>query len=188
MTSIAELWLPILVSSVFVFVASSIIWMALPIHKKDFRELPNEAAVMSAMKAQNVKPGVYVYPWAQCSNSKDPAALEKAKAGPWGQVLVAPRATSMGSTLGLWFVHIVVLSVFIAYVTGVSLPPGAEYLKVFQVAGAAAFLGYAGGLLPRFIWEGKPWPLLPGAIFDAVVYTLLTAGAFGWLWPQLLPG
>jgi hypothetical protein len=186
MTTIAELWLPILVSSVLVFIASSIIWMALPIHKKDYNELPNEAGVMAAMKTQNVKPGIYVYPWAQCAKSPDPAAIERAKTGPWGQVLVAPRAPTMGWTLGLWFLHIVVLSVFIAYVAGISLPRGAEYLKVFQVAGAAAFLGYVGGLLPRFIWEGKPWSILPGAMFDAVVYTLLTAGAFGWLWPVLI--
>ena len=38
-----DLWLPILLSAVFVFVASSIIHMAIPIHKGDYKRLPGEA-------------------------------------------------------------------------------------------------------------------------------------------------
>lgn len=42
MVTLSALWLPILLSAVIVFVASSIIHMAIPIHKNDYRQLPDE--------------------------------------------------------------------------------------------------------------------------------------------------
>ena len=41
--SLAALWLPILLSAVIVFVVSSILHMALPFHKNDYRQLPGPA-------------------------------------------------------------------------------------------------------------------------------------------------
>ena len=45
MTGLPALWLPILLSSVIVFVASSIIHMLLPWHKSDYPKVPNEDRV-----------------------------------------------------------------------------------------------------------------------------------------------
>ena len=45
MVSISALWLPILLSAVIVFVASSIIHMVLPVHRGDYRKLPEEDRV-----------------------------------------------------------------------------------------------------------------------------------------------
>jgi len=50
MTSLYTLWLPILLSSVFVFVASSVIHMLLPWHKGDYSSVPNEERVMDALR------------------------------------------------------------------------------------------------------------------------------------------
>src|SRR5579863_8933433 len=50
MSVLQALWLPILLSSVFVFLASSIIHIALPRwHKGDYLKVPNEDEVMDAM-------------------------------------------------------------------------------------------------------------------------------------------
>ena len=49
MVSLASLWLPILLSAVVVFIVSSIVHMVLPYHRSDFRQLPGEASVMTAM-------------------------------------------------------------------------------------------------------------------------------------------
>ena len=57
MVPLADLWLPIVLSAVFVFVASSVIHMALQIHKKDFQKLPNEDQVLAAMRGAGLKPG-----------------------------------------------------------------------------------------------------------------------------------
>jgi hypothetical protein len=52
------------------------------------------------------------------------------------------------------------------------------------VAGTAAFLGYAAGAVPAAIWMGKPWRSAVKELADGLIYGLLTAGVFGWLWPR----
>ena len=52
MVTIGALWLPILLSAIAVWVASAIIWMAMPHHKSDFRKLPDEDAALRALTSQ----------------------------------------------------------------------------------------------------------------------------------------
>lgn len=47
--SVAALWMPILLSAVFVFVASSILHMVLPYHRSAFGKLPAEDEVRDAL-------------------------------------------------------------------------------------------------------------------------------------------
>jgi hypothetical protein len=56
MVPLSQLWLPVLVSAIFVFVASSILHMVLPFHRKDFRPLPSEADVMAALRRFDIRP------------------------------------------------------------------------------------------------------------------------------------
>ena len=49
--SLASLWLPILLSAVFVFIVSSVMHMFLPYHKSDYRKLPDEGKVMEALRS-----------------------------------------------------------------------------------------------------------------------------------------
>ena len=48
MVTLAALWLPILVSAILVFFASSLFHMVLPFHRSDYRKVPSEDAVMNA--------------------------------------------------------------------------------------------------------------------------------------------
>ena len=50
MVSLADLWLPILLSAVLVFVASSLIHMVLGWHRHDFKKFGAEDAVMDALR------------------------------------------------------------------------------------------------------------------------------------------
>jgi len=34
------------------------------------------------------------------------------------------------------------------------------------------------------IWMGKPWSSVIKDLADALIYGLLSAGVFGWLWPR----
>ena len=43
-----SLWLPILLSAVFVFLLSAVIHMALPWHKNDFKKMPDEDKIRAA--------------------------------------------------------------------------------------------------------------------------------------------
>lgn len=185
MVELTALWLPILVSAAIVFFASAIIWMASPLHKHDYKDPGDkQEAIVGMLRGGAFEPGVYYVPWCKGKDRKDPAFQAAMNAGPWAQLIVMPGKPNMGRSLGLWFVHLLMVGVFVAYLSSHALAPGAHYLKVFQAAGCAALLAHAGYALPLCIWHGQPWSQLPGRIVDGVIYALLTAGAFGWLWPK----
>jgi hypothetical protein len=91
---------------------------------------------------------------------------------------------AMPKFLGMWFAYCLVIGFFVAYLTGRTVAPGANYLGVFRVAGTAAFLAYGLGNLSNGIWKGQPWGVTLKEVIDGLVYALLTAGTFGWLWPR----
>jgi hypothetical protein len=187
MVSLTALWLPILLSAVIVFVASSILHMVLPYHKSDYKKLPNETLLSEAMRAEGgLVPGTYHFPHcADHKQMKSPEMMDKYKKGPIGLLTILPSGPpNMGKYLGTWFVYCVAISFVVAYLTGRTLVAGAPYLAVFRVAGTAAFLGYAGGHAADSIWKGQPWSTTAKHIFDGLVYALLTGGTFGWLWPR----
>lgn len=185
MVPVTALWLPILVSALFVFLASGIIHMVLPIHRNDFRKVPDEDRVMEALRGLAAAPGDYCVPRPDTPASlKDPAFLDKVKRGPTVFMTVLPgRDMAMGGQLAQWFVFAVVVSLFAGYVAGAALGPGADYLRVFRFAGTTAFVGYTMAFYPQSIWYKRPWSLQLKNTFDGLVYALLTAGVFGWLWP-----
>jgi hypothetical protein len=186
MVSILALWLPILVAGVIVFVASSILHMALPYHRSDYAKLSHEDDVMEAMRKAGVQPGDYMMP--HCSSHrelKNPAVLEKFKKGPVGAITIMPSGEpAMGGQLMQWFFYCVLVSVLAAYIAGRALQPGAHYLAVFRFAGATAFFSYAIGLWQDSIWYKKKWSTTAKNTIDGLIYGLLTGGTFGWLWPR----
>ncbi len=186
MVPVMSLWVPILLSAVIVFVASSIIHMLLPIHKNDFRKLPDEEGVMDALRKAGVGPGDYMFPHAgSMAELKSPAFTEKRTKGPVASMTVMESGpVSMGPSLAQWFLYCVAVGVFAAYVAGRALEPGAHYLKVFRFAGVTAFVGYSLALWQNTIWYKRAWTTTLKSNVDGLVYGLLTAGTFGWLWPK----
>lgn len=187
MVSIISLWLPILVSAVFVFIASSLIHMLLPYHRSDFKKVPNEDATMEELRKLNIPPGEYGIPYAENPKEmKSPEFQEKFKKGPLAFLTVLDnKAFNMGKNLALWFLYCVVVSIFAAYITSRALTPGADYLAVFRFAGATAFIGYTLALWQNSIWYKRSVKTNLKNTFDGLIYALLTAGTFGWLWPQV---
>ena len=183
MVPVLSLWAPILLAAVLVFLASSILHMVLPYHRSDFRKVPSEDELMEALRRFSVPPGNYMFPHAGSPAAmKDPAFVAKKERGPIG-ILTIMQNPSFGVSLAQWFVYSVVVGVFAAYVAGRALGPGAEYLAVFRFAGTTAFVGYALALWQYSIWYKIAWSTSLKSTFDSLIYALLTAGAFGWLWP-----
>lgn len=183
---ITALWLPILVAGILVFVVSSIIHMFLPYHRSDYSAVPQEDAVMDALRPFDIAPGDYVIP-----RGVDPEVMRseefqaKVAKGPVAFMTVLPpnAMSSMGSQLGQWFAYTLLVGVVTAYVAGRTLDSGAEYLDVFRLTGTVAFASYAMALMQRSIWFHQRWSTTLKSMFDGLVYAALTAGAFGWLWP-----
>ena len=186
MVPMVSLGIPILVSAVIVFVASSIIHMLLPYHRNDLLKVPREDEVLDALRGFNLPPGDYCAPHpGSPEGMKKPEFIEKMKKGPIVLMTIAPgEPPSMGKSLVLWFVYSVVVSFFAAYVASRALGPGAHYLAVFRFVGCTGFMGYSLALVQNSIWYKRNWGTTLKSVLDGLVYGLLTAGTFGWLWPR----
>lgn len=185
MVSLSALWLPILLSAVIVFIASSIMHMVLPYHHSDYKQLPNEAAVTAALRPLGLKKGLYHFPFCTHKDMKSPETVEKFKQGPIGLLTIFPSGPpAMPKFLGLWFGYCLIIGFFVAYLAAHTVASGVNYLVVFRVVGTAAFLAYGLGNISNGIWKGQPWSNTIKEVFDGLVYGLLTAGTFGWLWPR----
>lgn len=168
MTTIAALWLPILLSAVIVFIASAIIHMGPLWHRNDFPALPDQDRVIDALRPFRLQPGEYMLPRANgMKECKEPQFVEKLERGPVLTMTVIPNGpVTMSKSLVLWFIYTLVVGTLAAY-----------------IAGATAFVAYAVGLWQQSIWYHRPWSSTAKLTFDGLIYALLTGGTFGWLWP-----
>ena len=186
MVPLMSLWPPILLSAVIVFFVSFIVHMVLSYHRSDFAPAPNEDAAQDALRAMKLAPGDYLVPCPSGpAGMKDPAYLEKQKKGP---VLVMtvfpPGAAGLGVPLIQWFIYCIVVGVFAAYIAGQTLGPGTAYLRVFQITGTVAFVGYTIAYWQNSIWYRRKWSTTLKVTFDGLLFALCTGGTFGWLWPK----
>ena len=185
MTSLAALWLPILLSAVFVFVASSLVHMVLQWHTGDYRKVSDEGNVLDAIRSARLPAGQYMFPG--CDSMKEmgtPEMLAKFQQGPVGvMVLRASGMPNMGKALGQWFLLCLVIGVLVAYVASLSIAPGAAFAHVFRVTSAVALLGYAFSSVTDSIWKGISWSTTARFVADGTVYALITGATFAWLWP-----
>ena len=187
MTGMMALWLPILVSGVIVFIASSIIHMFIPWHKNDFATLPDEEKVRSALGPLKIPPGDYMVPKpSSMEEMKSSGFAEKHKNGPVVLMTVMPNGPiTMAPSLIWWFVFCVVVSALAGYAAGLAYGPGTMYMTVFRMVSTVAFIGYGVGNWPNTIWYKRNLGTMIKGTIDALIYGLLTAGVFGWLWPKM---
>jgi hypothetical protein len=187
MTALSALWLPILLSSVFVFVASAILHMAVPWwHRGDYATLPQEDKVLDALRPFAIPPGDYMAPQpSDFAEMRTPQFKEKQRNGPVMVVTVMPNGVmTIGRSLALWFVYLVVVCVLAAYVACHALPVGAGYHSVIRIVGVTSFLGFSAAIWQMSIWYRRSLGTTIRTTLDGLIYAGLTAGTFGWLWPR----
>lgn len=186
MVSLAQLWLPILLSAVGTFVASSIIHMLLQFwHRPDYRAFPNEDEVRAAINQGKPQPGMYLMPYCPPEKMKDPASIAKFTEGPVGfMILRASGMPGMGKSLGLWFGFCLLVAIFAAYLAGATLAAGTAPMQVFRVAATSAFMAFSFGALPQAIWWGAPLRATLKDIIDGLVYAALVGGVLAAMWPH----
>lgn len=188
MVALTSLWLPIVLSAVFVFILSSLIHMATPWHKHEWSPVPGEEELARVIRPFGLAPGDYMMPHAgSMEAAKSPEFADRLRLGPVMLLTVRPNgAWSMGPALIQWFVFSLLVSVVAAYVAGRAVGAGAEYLTVFRLGGTAAFAAYALGGIPTSIWMGRQWSSTLRHAFDGVLYGMVTGGTLGWLWPTMM--
>lgn len=184
MVSLASLWLPILVSSVAVFVLSTAVCMALPHHKNDWKRLADEEGFLDAVRGQMLAAGMYMYPSYSPGDMKSPESKARWARGPWGLLIVRPGEPSMGRLMSAWLLFMVVVAVFVAYVVGHGNGPGTDAWRIFRVTSAMAWIVFGGAAIPGFVWDGKPGSYAAKAIVDALFFALAMGAVFAWMWPK----
>jgi hypothetical protein len=185
MVMLSSLWLPIVLAAVVVFVASFLAWVVSPHHKKDWVGIPDEGGFIDALRTLNVPPGQYVFPYCpDAASMEDPVKKARLEQGPYGTLGVWRGKPNMVRNLVLTFLFFLIANVFVGYLASRTLTMSAEYLEVFRVTGVAAILAYCFAFIPNAIWFGRSLRSVVMDIVDGVIYGLLTAGIFAWLWPE----
>lgn len=186
MVPLTLLLIPIIVSAIAVFLVSFLLHMVIPFHRNDIKKIPREDEFLAAIRGFNLPAGDYAAPHAGSPAAmKDPAFIEKRNKGPIVLLTTTPGAAPpMSSHLTKWFIYCVVVSIFVGYVAGRTLPPGTEYLHVFRIAGTTAFMGYSLALAQNWIWYMKDGGATFRSMIDGLAYALATAGVFASMWPD----
>ena len=177
----SQLLLPALIAAVAVFIASTVIHVALKYHNSDFRKLSNEDEVRAAIRKGGATAGMYMIPHCKDGGKQDAAMQAKFVEGPVGLVMLRPSGPiQMGGFLGKWFVYCFVVALISGYVAHFALGPQRAYMDVFRLVGTVAWLAFAWAGPADSIWMGKPWSSTWKHMFDGFWYALLTAGCFAW--------
>jgi hypothetical protein len=184
MAFLAQLWMPIVVSAVLVFVVSAITHMLIPARQTEWGHLAKEGALQEALRG--AKPGLYGFPMpADPGQRGKPSALQRWAEGPSGWLaLVHPGPINMGRNLGLSLLMNLFVSMMAAYIAAHALGVAPHYRAVFRIIASIGFLAYAVGPIYEAIWFWKPARSLAYTAVDALLYGLVMGGSFGWLWPR----
>ena len=179
--SILDLWMPILVSAAIVWIFSALVWTVFPWHKSDFSKTGDEESVRASLRG--LSPGFYNVPHCIDQNDlKNPDVQKKFEEGPLAFITILPSGLpKMGGKLFASFVYNVFVGILCAYVVTRTTASDASYLQIFRVAGTVAFIAYGVAYIQDSIWFGRPVPITVKSLIDALLYGLLTGGAFGWL-------
>ena len=179
--SIIDLWLPILVSAVLIWIVSALIWTVLPWHKSDFSKTKDEEGARAALKG--LSPGFYNLPHCVDQTAiKDPEMQRKFKDGPLAFITILPNGMPpMGRNMVLSFLNSIFVGILCAYFVSRTTSTDASYLEVFRIAGTVAWVAYGVAYIQDSIWFGRPWSITMKSLMDALIYGLLTGGVFGWL-------
>ena len=135
--TVPMLWLPIVLSAVFVMIGSTVVWMALKYENTEWKPIPGEDQLRDVVRKLNLPtPGQYIFPHMMGEGGPE-AAMKKAEEGPTGVLLLRkPAKFSMAPMLGKAFIYYLIVSFFVAYVASHALPKGTEHHRSRQSADA----------------------------------------------------
>jgi len=183
--SLLQLWLPIVLGTFLAWIASGLIHMVVKYHNSDYLRLTNEDEVMDAVKKGSPTLGMHTFPYCKdMSEMKDEGVQQRFKNGPVGILTVIPSGIpDMGKLMGQQISFFFVGCVLIAYCSTLALDAGTQYMTVFRFVAAVGFLTFGWAVIPFSIWFGHLWSTTAKYLLDALIYGLVVAGSFAWLWP-----
>jgi len=184
--NLLQLWLPIVLGTGLAWIASGLIHMLIKYHNSDYQQLSNEAEVMSAVQNGSPNLGIHTFPY--CSDMSDmgnPEVQQKFSRGPVGMLTVFPNGMpKIGKLMAQQISFFLAGCILIAYSATLALGPGEDYMVVFRFISTVGFLTFGWAVIPFSIWFGHQWSTTAKYLLDALIYGLVVAGSFAWLWPM----
>ena len=178
---LASLWLPIIISGVVVYIASSISWMVMPHHKSDWKGVPDEDAFAKAMRELKIPEGHYMFPCHHYSGDMNSEEFKKRwEEGPTGIMSIWSGPMTMGRNMACTFLFYMSVNFVLAYLSGIAFDPGEEFMQVFRFVSTAGLLAYCAAGIPSAIWFRHR---IVTNLMDGFVYALLTGLVFALMWP-----
>jgi len=183
--SLLQLWLPIALSTFFAWIASGLIHMLVKYHNSDYQRLENEDEVMNAIRNGSPTLGLHTFPYCGDMNEmKKEAVQRRFIEGPVGMLTVLPSGLpNMGKLMVQQISFFLLGCLLIAYCATLALEPGADSLRVFRFVSTVGFLAFGWAVIPFSIWFGHLWSMTAKYLLDALIYSLVVAGTFAWMWP-----
>nr|WP_315469727.1 hypothetical protein [uncultured Undibacterium sp.] len=184
--TLLNLWLPILVTAIGVFVASSLIHMVFKWHNSEYRPLPNEDDVRKVLNSAKLEAGLYSTP--HCTDMKEiesEAMQQKFREGPVALItLRTPGAPAMGQYLTQWFILNLVIAGLGGLLALQAYGLHANPAVAGHFVGIFSLIAYGCGTVQESIWMGRPWSASLKNLLDALIYGTVSAIAFWQLWPS----
>ncbi len=183
--TLLQLWMPILLGTFLAWIASALIHVVAKYHNSDYQALSNEEEVMDAVRNGSPKLGIHTLPCcAEMSEMNKPEVQEKFNKGPVAILTVFPNGLlKMGKLMLQQITFFLGGCIVIAYCATQALTAGVDYMAVFRFVSTVGFLAFGWANIPMSIWYGHPWSTTAKYLFDALIYALVVAGSFAWLWP-----
>jgi len=152
------------------FVWAFVSHMLLPIGTMGISVLPNEAAVMSAMKASIGEPGLYFFPYegAEGTEAEVKAFTERYQAGPRGVLIYHPDGADPLDPRSL--VGELIFNILAALVAGwiISRVPGGTGDRAWYVA-LFGLIGWMSISASEWLWYGFPFDFVLGVLIDQLI-------------------
>jgi hypothetical protein len=185
MTPILSLALPIFAAAIAVFIVSMIVQSVMPWHKRDFGNVPDDDAVIDAIRQLNIPPGDYCVPSPRLRDGRrNPDFVDKWAKGPSVMMTVIPPSASMGRYMGQWFAFTLLVAAIAGWVVRTIVGPAGDDHAEFHYGAIITFLSYSLGAWPLSIWYHRKWSTAFKGAVDAIIYGLVTGIVFSWLWPR----
>jgi len=177
-TCVCHQWVAIVSSAVFVFLGSWILHMCLTHHHTDFRKVPGEERIMEELRTSKVPVGQYRFPYCKMEDFRSEETTKKFTKGPVGILTVVPSGPpAMGKQLIQWFAYCLSISLLVGVVCQIS-----STKEILAVALIPSLLVYVVSGAHNSIWKGEAWGVTLKNAADGVVYSLITAASFHFLW------
>jgi hypothetical protein len=161
-----------LVGGLVMFIASFIIHVVLPIGEMGIKSLPNEDAVIAAMKQNITEHGIYFFPGmgmtGEMTKEQEQAWQAKYEAGPTGVLIYHPSGSTVYAPSQLLTeLASDIVAVFLALL--IVAPLGGTYLKRVMITTLFGVIAWLAISISYWNWYGSPFAYIFAEGLDQVL-------------------